>query len=401
MEKTVVGVVCEYNPFHKGHQYHLQTIKKLTDNAPIICVMSGHYVQRAEPALLDKWTRTRMALAAGASLVIELPTYYSTATAEHFALGAIRLLQATGLVNALSFGMEKPDLMPGLEQLAAQLEPETPAYQALLSEHLKTSSSFARARLKALQHFCPIPEENLQAPGAILILEYLKALRRLSFCPDLLPIQRVSAGYHDTSTQASFPSATAIRRQAAKGCSIAPYLPDCCQPYVSASLLLPDRLFEALPYQLSRHTAESLRDIDEVAEGLENRILAANTDSPDYAELLSRLKTKRYPTSRLRRVLLNILLDIRRENKAALNFLQGPAYLRVLGFRKADENLLSALCKQASLPVITNLSQQYAELPPTAKRALNDELRFSRIYAQAHPDLLQDAELRMPLIVQK
>ncbi len=402
-----IGIVCEYNPFHKGHLYHMQAARSLYSDltgcapvdVPIICVMSGHYVQRGEPALLDKWTRTRMALAAGASMVIELPTYYSTATAEWFAKGAISLLKHAGLTTAISFGIESPDQLPVLQQLCQHLVPESEAYQALLHNHLQTAPSFAAARESALQTLSGQPL-SLQSPNTILVLEYLKALQSLDWQPNLLPVQRASAGYHDLSTKAQYPSASAIRRQAAKGCSIQPYLPDCCTPYASAPSVFVNDLMKPINYALCFHTEDTLCQIDEVNEGLENRILAAASDTPSYLELLELLKTKRYPTSRLRRILLNILLNITTARKEELNYTAGPAYIRVLGFRREHQALLSQLTRKASLPVITNLARQIEQLSPRSKTMLEDEIRFSEVYATAHPDLNRDCEYRTPLIIQ-
>ena len=402
-----IGIVCEYNPFHKGHLYHLQTARTSyadlsgcsSSAIPIICVMSGNYVQRGEPSLLDKWTRTRMALAAGASLVIELPTYYSTATAEWFAFGSISLLHHTGLVDAISFGMEAPDQLSDLQTLCSHLVPESDLFRKRLQEFLVSKPTFASARQAALESLIDTPLA-LQSPNTILVLEYLKSLSKLTWAPTLLPVQRTSADYHDLSIEALFPSASAIRRQAEKGYSIQPYLPDCCAPYASEPSIFAQDLMSALNYTLCFHNEVSLKKIDEIAEGLENRILAAANDSPTYCALLDRLKTKRYPTSRLRRILLNILLNITTDRKQELNFIEGPAYIRVLGFRKDQQSLLSQLTQAATLPVITNLSRQIDHLPSRAQAMLEDEIRFSQIYSSIHPVLHRDCEFRTPLIVQ-
>lgn len=395
-----IGVVCEYNPFHKGHQYQLQAAQTLSGNTntPIICVMSGHYVQRGEPSLLDKWTRTHMALAGGASLVIELPTYYSTATAEWFARGAISLLYHTGLVDSLSFGIEVPDELPALQKLCKHLVPESDTYQALLQQNLTQISSFAAAREQTLQILAGTPL-SLHSPNTILVLEYLKAARHLNWDPSLLPVERISAGYHDLSTDAAFPSASAIRHQAEKGCSILPYLPECCLPFSSDTYVLPKDLMQSLPYVLCLHSAETLQQIDEVSEGLENRILDSSLDSPAYENLLERLKTKRYPTSRLRRILLNTLLNITKARKQELNFSAGPSYIRILGFRRDCQALVSQLTQRASLPVITNLPRQLPNLPITAKAMLEDEILFSQIYTAHHKTLQRDCEYRMPMVI--
>ena len=403
-----IGIICEYNPFHKGHLYHIQTAQALaaqtcaespaTHHAPIICVMSGHYVQRGEPAFIDKWTRTRMALAGGASLVLELPTYYSSASAEWFSKGSISLLQHTGLVDAISFGMETPEQLPQLETLSRHLAPESPQYQSLLRHHLAQAPSFAAAREAALQELAGQPLD-LQSPNTILVLEYLKAMQSYNWHPSLLPVQRASAGYHDLSTEALYPSASAIRREAAKGRSLSPYLPDCCAPYLPDSFMQPDDLFASLAYALCFHTAKSLAGIDEISEGLENRLLTAIQTSSNYNDILNELKTKRYPTARLRRILLNILLNITPARKEELDFQSGPPYIRVLGFRRESQDQLSQLTHSADLPVITNLPRQLDQLPPRAQAMLQDEIRFSQIYASAHPTLRRDCEYRTPMVV--
>lgn len=392
------GIICEYNPFHKGHLHHLRSTLASTSDAPIICVMSGHYVQRGEPALLDKWTRTRMALTAGAALVIELPTYYAAATAEWFSFGALSLLFHTGLIQTLSFGIEDPAQLPVLQAAADHLVPESPAYHALLHAGLSQNLPFAQARAAALQTLTA-QRLSLNEPNTILVLEYLKSLRRLNWAPQLLPICRASAGYHSLSTDAAYPSASAIRREAANGADITPYLPDCCLPLLSHDYVFPSSFFAPLAYRLSFHTADTLREIDEIGEGLEHRLLAKIQTHPDYETLLSLLKTKRYPTSRLRRILLNIFLDITRCRKEALAFSEGPPYLRILGFRRDQQALLSQLTQSASLPVITNIARDLPKLSGRARTMLKDEIRFSQVYASQHPALRRDSEYRQPLII--
>jgi len=148
------GIICEYNPFHKGHAYQIQETCRRTGDPDIICIMSGNYTQRGEPAICDKWLRTRMALEAGAALVIELPTYYSTATAQFFAQGGVQLAEATGLISHLSFGVES-GAESILHQAAEALTTQTTLYEKTLQELLPTSNSFAEAREKALHALLP------------------------------------------------------------------------------------------------------------------------------------------------------------------------------------------------------------------------------------------------------
>lgn len=386
-----IGIVCEYNPLHNGHAYQIRCAKEMASSLGlsdprIICVMSGNFVQRSTPAIVDKFKRTQMALAAGASLVIELPTYYSTATAEWFAFGAISLLSRSSLMDTLSFGIEDPANLPLLKKAADLLADETPAYKERLHFYLDASLPFARARQCALEDLLkePLPTSS----NAILALEYLKALKRLNASPDLLPIRRMGASHDSLETDAAYPSASFIRGELMqKNTSLmGSFVPESVQSLLKGALSFEEDLFPALRFALSQHTPDSMRHIDEVKEGIENRILSLYPEAVSYADLLKILQTKRYPASRLRRILLNTLLDITVEKKESVSFKHGPAYIRVLGCRKGDEDLLSLLKKNASLPVMINPAKDASLLTPEAALLFTEELRFSRIYRTVNAD---------------
>lgn len=197
---AAAGIICEYNPFHKGHLYHIEQTRLLTGADDIICVMSGNYVQRGEPAILDKWLRTSMALEAGASLVLELPTYYACASAEFFAFGAVSLLQHTGITDFLCFGCEE-DRSHIFQAAAAVLYEEPAPYRSALKTYLSQGFGFAAARARALHHCLSqqYPNVNWQSliehPNNILAMEYYKALLRLHSPIQPVPVQRMSGGY--------------------------------------------------------------------------------------------------------------------------------------------------------------------------------------------------------------
>ncbi len=415
-----VGIIAEYNPFHLGHAHHLAMVRKKAGDQPVVVVMSPAFVQRGEPALLDPFLRARMALKQGASLVLQLPTYYAAATAEWFARGGITLLKRSCIVDAVSFGIEDPSCLPLFQEASSYLSPETKAYQTALKEYLKTEPSFAIAREKALEHLldAPLPKE----PNAILALEYLKAIRSFpEWDPELIPIKREGMGYLDTnllseedpcsgeaaSSSKVLPSAMALRQLAMQQKDICRYLPDPCSQMLRQAMTSPDfsyvfpkDLYPALSYRLSQHTAASLREIDEVAEGLENRILAAFQKTGDYASLIEALKTKRYPTARLKRILLNIVLHITASRKDELGFQNGPPYIRVIGVREDALSLLSDLKKNADLPVIINLAKDIDLLSGNARTMLDDELRFGRYYATLSASFPRN-ELSQGLIIEK
>ena len=172
----VLGIICEYNPFHNGHAYQIQKAREESGADALICVMSGHYTQRGEPAIVDKWTRTRMAIMGGADLVIEMPTFYAMSGAESFAAAGIKLLLAAG-ADVLSFGCEAEETNV-LYDLAALLDQEPAAFRQELRRFLRAGESYSVSRMKAASQYIAQAEEILKQPGSILGIEYLKALRR-------------------------------------------------------------------------------------------------------------------------------------------------------------------------------------------------------------------------------
>ena len=209
----VVGIVTEYNPFHKGHKYQIDKIRQETGADFIIVAMSGNFLQRGVPALCDKFIRTEMALRCGADLVLEIPTLWATASAEYFAHGGVELLANTGVVTHIAFGAETDDL-ESLVEVSSILKKEPDIYRNVLSNSIRSGNSFPVARKQALITSLPDfePEklsEILDNPNNILALEYLKAI------PDHITpilIKREGAGYHDTELNTELPSASAIRK---------------------------------------------------------------------------------------------------------------------------------------------------------------------------------------------
>ena len=207
-----VGIIAEYNPFHKGHQFHLSRARELTGADYVIVVMSGNYVQRGTPAMFDKYTRAEAALRSGADLVLELPVSVATGSAEYFASGAVKMLADTGIVTDLCFGSECGSLIE-LQKLADILAEEPEDYQSLLRKYLKEGMSFPAARAHAMKDYAPeLASDLLDTPNNLLGLEYLKALKRLH--STILPhtIQREGNAYHDiTVTDGRSASASGIR----------------------------------------------------------------------------------------------------------------------------------------------------------------------------------------------
>ncbi|MBR4039892.1 MAG: nucleotidyltransferase family protein [Clostridia bacterium] len=348
----VCGVICEYNPFHRGHALHLERARALSGADYIVCAMSGSFTQRGTPALFDKWTRAKAALLGGADLVIELPARFCSAPAPEFAGGGVSLLAALGVLTHLSFGCEAESLAV-LDTAARVLGEESPSFKAALRGGLDQGLPYPRARALAAQQASGV--EHLDAlislPNASLALEYLRALPE-SIRP--VPVVREGAGYHD-ETLAALSSATAIRAAIARGdtqqaLAAVPHPGLLCAALSRADMHGEDALTQSLLYRLRTMDAAALSRISGMEEGLEHRFLAAAKTANTRDELILAVKSKRYTYARLSRICRNILLDVTgdfaRENAV-------PTYARVLGFRRDAQPLLHAVKDRSSIPLIT------------------------------------------------
>ncbi|MCL2810788.1 MAG: nucleotidyltransferase [Clostridia bacterium] len=350
----ICGVICEYNPFHNGHAYHLGQAKTLSQADYIVCAMSGSFSQRGEPMLADKWSRAQMALQHGADLVVELPTLFATRPAEDFALGGVALLLALG-AGALAFGSECSDLA-ALQETSALLEQETTVFQKALRTELAQGKTLARARTQAL----PQSISNMLAqPNSALGVCYLRALLQLGsgITPILIP--RVGSGYHDTAP-GPMASATAVRAavQANHWRDAQAAMPTTAytifqKAYDQGRLHDPDALDTALLATLRSMPRHQIAALNDVNEGLENRIQQAAWATGTREQLLAAIKCKRYTHARLSRILCAALLGIT-QNLA--DRYPKPTYARVLGFRADARPLLAYLKRNADLPLITKVA---------------------------------------------
>lgn len=362
----VTGIVAEYNPFHLGHLYHLQETKKQLPDNKIICVISGHFLQRGEPALLNKWARAEMAVAGGADLVLELPVLYSCRSAYWFGRGGLELLNATKLVTHISFGVEN-DNIAALEQTANVLVEEGPDFQEYLRQSLQQGFSYPRARSLALEKLLGKGAGEIWSnPNNVLALAYLRVLKELNLPLTPLPIKRSGTDYNKSQLEpGKYPSATAIRtllnsypwHQFPDALAAAQtYLPPATVSIMAREYQegrCPVQ-FESLAPQiltlLRRSSVLELSQLIEVKEGLENRLHEAALTSVTLADFLSQVKTKRFTYTRLQRFLIHLLLNYTKEKETALA--GGPPYLRVLAFNEAGQALLRRIKTKTSLPII-------------------------------------------------
>ena len=421
------GIIAEYNPFHNGHLYQIEQVRKQTGADYIVVVMSGDFVQRGEPAIFDKYTRTHMALASGADLVLELPVSFATSSAELFAQGAVSLFNQTGIIDFLCFGSESGSINE-LSSAANILVREPDEYTRHLRAFLKEGKSFPNARSLAmraylesqtslsevvpglsapssLDRFSSIhassalaPELPLSSPNDILGVEYLKALIRTESSIKPFTIRREGQHYNDETNpevlNKRFPSASALRSLIREAdltaellSKLSPWIPfsaldamskeDAVRTPIFAddfSLLLNSRLLE-----LTRRQIPFERFAD-LSPELASRLYASMLTFDSYSGRIASLKSRQYTYTRISRALLHLLLGIDAEIMEERKKSGHLPYARILGFRKSASPLLSQLKAQSSVPSITKIAGADANLNETGKQMLSEELSASHLY---------------------
>lgn len=390
---TTVGIIAEYNPLHNGHVHHFNEAKRLSGADTSIVVMSGPFTQRGEPAAVSKQARTEMALHMGADLVLELPVGYALQPAEWFAFGAVSLLEATGAIDSLCFGSEAGHLSE-LLGLAEFLADESSELQEELRRRLALGAGFPAAYSAAAAAVVPDSRQARksgpgrgaaaaaqQQPRPALPDRAAPARQR----DQALTVPRTGAGFHDPlQGGSSIASATAIRRLLLEGGSPAAYMPE-----YSMSILEREHAAGRGPVSLEdfrsqlRHvlvtrTAEELRELQDMNEGLENRLLKVLPHLHQFtvSGLLDALKSKRYTHTRLQRLLVHTLLNHSRAELAPSLLAGGPGYIRVLGFRESGRKLLKKMKQTAAWPVVLSPSQ-------FSHPGLDRDLRAAAAYAGA------------------
>lgn len=370
-----VGIVAEYNPFHSGHRWQLSEIRRrLGTETPVICVMSGNWVQRGECALTDKWTRAGMALRGGADLILELPTPWAISSAESFARGSILTLLATGVVDTLSFGSESGN-EEGLRQTAEVMEREE--YRSGLRAELASGISFATARQRAVEKFLGQNAVDLKNPNDSLGVEYIRQVReRLK----IFPIIRQGVSHNSLSATKDFASATLVREYIRRGdisdCS--PWLREEDLEAVStAGIARMEYIERAILARLRQMTEADFAELPDsgVAEGLCARLTNAAEQAGSLAEFYELGKTKRYAHARLRRLALWAFLGLRESDRPA-----EPQYLRVLGFSERGRELLKEMKQTATLPVLTKPTH-IRKCEPKAQRLFEIECKATDLYS--------------------
>lgn len=356
---NVVGIIAEYNPFHEGHAYQIQKAKKQCGAEFAVVVMNGDFVQRGEPAIFDKYTRTKEALLGGADLIFELPVRFGLSSAGDFAMGGVLALNALPFITHLCFGTETGDLTP-LLQAATFLCDEPDSYRTRVKHFVKQGILYPKARSLALAAESGLPTQTWDSPNNILGLEYCVALQKVHSKIKPFTIRREGQGYHDNDTPAlsDFPSATFLRKQIRKAGE-------------KENLSLSD-FSSLIGYSLL--TAKDLCRIKDITPDLSDRI---RNELPKYREINKFVKTIKNPsltTGRIKRSFFQCLFDIEKEEPVM-------PYLRVLGMKKEASSLLSQK-ENASCQILTKLAFDVPKMDDTAKKLFAKDLLASDLYRQ-------------------
>ncbi|MDE6742790.1 MAG: nucleotidyltransferase family protein [Lachnospiraceae bacterium] len=410
----VCGIIAEFNPFHNGHAYLLEQARLLTRADYLIVVMSGDYVQRGEPACMDKYCRAKAAILAGADAVFELPVTVATGSAEYFARGAVAALDALGIVDYLCFGSESGNLQK-LQELAEK---------DFRSKHSNIRQSFSNESL------------DTELPNNILAVEYLRALNYFHSPMKPITVQREGAGYHDTAAQeGTYCSATALRpllhslsdaslpatihSKSSQGENkaellhrLSRFVPDCTLPiiseYYNSHRYLEFRsVSDLLFYHFMMHPSEDLTDYFDIYGGLADKIQNAlfQKRSADLLEFRNSLKTKDIAMTHISRALLHILLSIKNSDVEIIKKYEYCAYLRLLGFYKEASPLMNMIKTSSKCPIITKLADAKNKLQKDQLSLLEKDIAASNLYQQLSLINKETAEFigeyRQPVIIAK
>lgn len=407
------AIICEYNPFHFGHWYHIQKAKELSGCDGVLCIMSGNFTQRAEPTIVDKYVRASMALNGGADIVVQMPTAYACSSAEIYALAGVKIANSFKNVTHISFGCECENFEL-LKELANYLADEPEEYKEALKKYLDEGNSIVLSRQKAIEQlvkeekvsFSNITEtiDALQQPNNILALEYLKALKRTNSSIEPIFVERGCSEYHSEDINGKDTSATAIRSRLLKTEKTSKVKR--LMPKFSYALLKDHLKDFGLPslelfndicmFKLKTTSKDVIKNIYDVTEGLENRFKECSKDKKILNEVLLDVKSKRYTYTRLKRIVLRLVLDIEKSVIEKIYEIDKLPYIKVLGFSSENPELLSEVNANTDLiirnkNVVENPSKFYKELSEIEDRAnalYNLLLKKSKIVPKYAPDLL-------------
>ena len=368
---SVIGIVCEFNPFHNGHKYLIDAVKN--DGDIVVCVMSGNFVQRGEPATFPKEYRVKSALMNGADVVLELPFLYATASAEIFASSAIKILNSFGC-DKIAFGTENTTLVQLENAVEILLSND---FDNKIKKHLESGVSYPTARQMAFDEFnCDC---DISSPNNILAIEYITAIRKNNYNIKPITVNRKGANYNDNFAVDDFASATHIRNLINDGCDFQKYVPDNAYQIYKNALVNGEYLnvekFNISALSILRSTNTINPEIANMAEGLENRIASAVKTSSNLPEIYDNVKTKRFTHSRIRRAVLSCVMNVTNDDLKI-----SVPYCRLLGFNTQISSKFGELVKKCSLPFVVNYSDIVNLNSNSALRVFEFENKSTDLY---------------------
>lgn len=378
----ISGIICEYNPFHNGHLYHIRETRK-NGATHVVAVMSGNFVQRGDTAIMDKLERARLAVHSGADLVIELPVQYCLSSAENFASGAVWLLNSMGCVDEISFGSECGDI-DKLQKALDTVEITALMQKDTIREIMEKGYTYPRALTSVINGTDPEIAAVISEPNNLLAIEYMRALKRFGSSMEPLTIKRTNV-HHDSFDAANgFASASYIREQiinARSTSGIGQYTTSIWidainNAFRNGEIATLSKLERIILYKLRSSSVEEIAEINDVGQGLENRIFGARM-AGSLDELLFTVKTKRYTMSRIRRIMLSLLIGIKKSDMENM-----APYGRILAFNERGREILAEAKDKASIPYATSIAK-LSQISPEAERFAELEIRASDVYGLA------------------
>lgn len=386
---NIAGIVCEYNPMHRSHVYHIEKTKEcLGGDTAVVCVMSGDFVQRGEPAVMNKFARAKAAVMSGANLVIENPAPWCISSAERFAFGAVSILDSIGVCTHISFGSESGDIEPLAEAAEALGADEVQEY---IGAEIRNGLSYAAARQKAAEIVMGKSADFIKMPNNILAIEYLKALSGLKSNIEPVTIKRFGAG-HDDMKEGESVSASLIREKLLAGADIKDNVPGAVFSVIEEEAaagrapVTMDAADTAIMSGLRKMTMPEFMRLPDSAEELYWRLKSAAADSTNIKEVIEKARTKRYSYARIRRVLLYLYLGFDSLYNAVIPPRGAVPYARVLAFDGKGREVLGLMKKTSKIPVITKPSK-VREIEGTAGDVFDLNARISDLYSLLYPNV--------------
>lgn len=371
---NAVGIIAEYNPLHNGHAFHLKEARRLAGADAVVVAMSGDFVQRGEPAILNKWARAKLAVQNGADVVIEIPAVFCLQSANVYAKAGVSLLKSCG-ISKLAFGSESGD-SSHIKRVADNLNNSQTEIEAGIRKLIKDGYSYPRARQLVYNKLFNNSDESgiLEQPNDILAVEYARNADDM----ELIAIKRQGCGYNDAPDESKeYQSSTAIRDLIASEGECGDYVPeDVYNELQDAIKVHPDDFLKTLKYAVLSMSAEDIDKCPSGGEGIGNKIKSSVSGTDSWNEMISSLKSKRYTYTRLSRLCMQIVLGIN-----GLNYESDPEYIRILALSEKGRKYISELCDSENvLPVITNVGRQMKSLNDDAYNMLNVDIHAADIY---------------------